>query len=88
VNDDAVFDMQRRLGVEEGLWVEPVSAAPLTALTTLLDQGDIKPDDRIICIMSGAGFKDTHLVQKEAEAVAQRETVPFDVQAIVSHVNH
>jgi len=88
VNDDEVFDMQRRLGVEEGLWVEPVSAAPLTALTTLLDQGDIKPDDRIICIMSGAGFKDTHLAQKEAEAVAQREAVPFDVQAIVSHVSH
>jgi threonine synthase len=84
VSDEAVFAMQRRLAVAEGLWVEPVSAAPLAALAELLAQGHMRADERIVCILSGAGFKDAHLADAEAQAVGQREPVTFEVEAIVA----
>ncbi|MBI1879127.1 MAG: pyridoxal-phosphate dependent enzyme [Chloroflexi bacterium] len=83
VSDEAVLVMQRRLAVDEGLWVEPVSAAPLAALADLCAQGQIQASERVVCILSGAGFKDTHLAEAEAQLIGQREAVAFDVEAIV-----
>jgi threonine synthase len=86
VSDEAVLAMQRRIGLQEGIWVEPASAAPIAALPQLLDRGDIRPDERIVCIMSGAGFKDTHLAEAEAATVGRRPPVSFDAAAIVAQV--
>jgi threonine synthase len=82
VVDEEVFAMQARIGREEGVWAEPASAAPVTALAGLLERGDIRPDETVVCIMSGAGFKDTLLAQAETEAVGARKPVPFDAEAI------
>lgn len=86
VTDEAVLAMQRRMALDEGLWIEPVSAAPLAALADLLAQGHIKAGERIVCILSGAGFKDTHLAAAEAELVGQQVPLPFDVAAIAAQV--
>jgi threonine synthase len=88
VSDEAVLAMQRRLAIEEGLWAEPVSAAPLAALAELCTQGQIQAGERIVCILSGAGFKDTHLAEAEAQAIVQQEPVPFEVEAIVEQVRN
>ena len=88
VSDEDVFEMQYRIGVEEGIWVEPVSAAPLAALAELSDQGEIEPEEQIVCILSGAGFKDTHLAETQAQAVNQQTPIPFDVEAIVAEAEH
>jgi len=84
VSDEAVFAMQRRLGIDEGIWVEPASAAPITALADLLSQGIINREDRVVCIMSGAGFKDSTLAQSEAESVGKENPAPFDAEKIAS----
>jgi threonine synthase len=68
------------------LWIEPVSAAPLAALADLLAQSQINANECIVCIMSGAGFKDTHLAEAEAELVGQQGPLPFDVAAIAAQV--
>jgi len=86
VTDEAVFDMQRRLAVEEGLWVEPVGAAPVAALPALLENGLISAEERVVCLLSGAGFKDAHLAEAEALAVSQREPVPFELDAIIDQI--
>jgi threonine synthase len=86
VQDDAVFDMQRRLATGEGLWIEPVSAVTLTVLPGLLDRGMIGADERIVCVMSGAGFKDPYLSLEQAEAVSAKTAVPHRVEAIVEAV--
>jgi threonine synthase len=83
VSDNIVFQMQKRVGVEEGLWIEPVSAVPVAALTDLLDSGVIRPEEKVVCIMSGAGFKDDKLAKEKAETVAKGEVVPFDVEVIL-----
>jgi threonine synthase len=88
VEDEAVFEMQRRLALEEGLWVEPVSAAPVAALAELLAQGQLQPEARIVCILSGAGFKDSALAEAEAQAVNRQRPAPFELEAILDQVRN
>lgn len=83
VTDDEALVMQARLGAEEGIWVEPVSAVTLAALAGLIERGEVKRDDRIVCVLSGGGFKDSHLAESEAEAVSQQAPLPFDAEAIL-----
>jgi threonine synthase len=84
VTDEEVFAMQKRIGIEEGIWVEPASAAPVAALAGLLARGEIRAGDRIVCLLSGAGFKDPHLAEAAATEVFQRQPVAFEVEAIVA----
>jgi threonine synthase len=80
VTDEEVFAMQRRLALEEGIWVEPAGAAPTAALPHLLDRGLITADERIVCILSGAGFKDTTLAAEQVQAIGQQAVTPFDAE--------
>jgi threonine synthase len=82
IEDDEALAMQARLAREEGIWVEPASAAPVAALHGLLERGEIRADDRVVCLLSGAGFKDSHLAESEAAAINQREPVAFSAAAI------
>lgn len=86
VTDEQVWDMQRRLALEEGIWVEPAGAAPVAALPTLIEQGIIHADERVVCVLSGAGFKDASLAAVQAELIGQQMTTPFDVGAVVAQI--
>jgi threonine synthase len=81
VKDEEVFDTQRQIGAEEGIWTEPAGAAPVAAISELLSIGEIHRDERIVCILSGAGFKDPHLAEAEALEISQEEPIGFDVEA-------
>jgi threonine synthase len=83
VKDEDVFAMQARLATEEGIWVEPAGAAAVAALPELMARGEINSDQRIVCIMSGAGFKDTHLAEEKARTIEQHKSVLFDIEAIL-----
>jgi threonine synthase len=87
VRDEEVIAMQARLGRAEGVWVEPASAAPVTAIPDLLGRGLIRSEERIVCIFSGAGFKDAHLAEEEAARVGESELVSFRADDIVSHAS-
>jgi threonine synthase len=86
VSDEDAFKMQRRLALEEGIWVEPAAVASVTALRSLVEQGWVKPHERVVCLLTGAGFKDSKLAEAEAEAISRQNPVPFDVNAIVAEV--
>jgi hypothetical protein len=47
-----------------------------------LARGEINADQRIVCVMSGAGFKDMHLAEDRVRAVERHESIPFDVESI------
>lgn len=86
VHDKDAFEMQRRLALEEGIWVEPAAVVSVTALRSLVEQGRLKPHERVVCLLTGAGFKDSKLAEAEAEAISRQNPVPFDVKAIVAEV--
>jgi threonine synthase len=58
VTEQQISVMQGKLAALEGLLVEPTSAAGLAGLPKLLDQGYIKPNDRVLIPLTGFGFKD------------------------------
>jgi threonine synthase len=86
ISDEAAFAMQRRLALEEGIWVEPAGAAPVAALQSLIERNLIDPDEHIVCVMSGAGFKDATLAAESADRIGQQATTPFDVSAVVAQI--
>jgi threonine synthase len=86
VSDDDAFEMQRRLAIEEGIWVEPAAVVSVTALRSLVEEGRIKPHERVVCLLTGAGFKDSTLAAAQAEALSGQNPVPFDVNSIVAEV--
>lgn len=58
VPDAQILEAQRRLGREEGLIVEPASAAGLALLIRMANRRDIAKHERIVCILTGHGLKD------------------------------
>jgi threonine synthase len=84
VDDEEVYALQRRLAETEGIWVEPAGAAAVAALERLRDQGKVAADDTIVCIMSGAGFKDSKLAAETAAAIGGQPVAPFDAEAIAA----
>jgi threonine synthase len=53
----------------------------VAAISGLLSKGEIRKNERIVCILSGAGFKDPNLAEAEALEISQREPIQFDVEA-------
>jgi threonine synthase len=86
VADEDVFAMQRRVALTEGLWIEPVSAISIAALAGLLERGKINAGEKVVCVMSGAGFKDPYLAKEQSEVIAKKLPVTNDVNAIVESI--
>lgn len=67
VTDEEILEAQRRLAQEEGVFVEPASAASLAGVMQLANQGFFKGNERVVCVLTGNGLKDPSIVQpKEA----------------------
>jgi threonine synthase len=58
VTDDEILAAQTRLAREEGLLVEPASAAGLALLTKMAADGQVHGDETIACVLTGQGLKD------------------------------
>ena len=57
VEDAEILDAVRRLG-EEGLMIEPSGAVTLAAVRRGVEQGLIGPEESVVCVLTGSGFKD------------------------------
>ncbi|MEV5572692.1 threonine synthase [Spirillospora sp. NPDC052269] len=80
---DAVTDRQilrayRMLAAEEGVFVEPASAASVAGLLQAVEQGVVEPGSRVVCTVTGNGLKDPDWAIAGAPAPT---TVKVDAQA-------
>jgi threonine synthase len=58
ITDEGVLEAQRALAREEGLYVEPSSAAALTAVMQMVDRGALDAEQTIVVVLTSAGLKD------------------------------
>ena len=64
VGDEEVWEMQRLLAREEGVFSEPAGAVALAGLAKAVKKGDVNRAQRIVCLVTGSGFKDPESVQR------------------------
>jgi len=57
VSDQEILDAKAQVGAS-GLGCEPASAASVAGAKVLAAEGVIRPDDRVVCILTGHQLKD------------------------------
>jgi threonine synthase len=82
VSDSEITDAQRSLA-EEGVGVEPASAASVAGLRKLRDRGVVDAGERAVCLTTGHLLKDPDAA---AEAGSEPEPVPNDTDAVIDHL--
>ena len=58
VDENTIADAARKLATTEGLVVEPSAAVTVGAVRTLLERGQIAPDENVLLVTTGHGLKD------------------------------
>jgi len=83
VSDEQITDAQRSLA-EEGVGVEPASAASIAGLRKLRDEGVVETDENVVCLTTGHLLKDPDAA---AAAGADPEPVPGDTDGVLGHLD-
>ncbi|MGV9171991.1 MAG: threonine synthase [Promethearchaeia archaeon] len=73
VSDNDTLKASKHLSVLEGLFAEPSSCVPIAALKDLLEEDLIKKEEKILCLLTGSGFKDI----KSIKSILQK---PLEVE--------
>jgi threonine synthase len=83
VTNDAIMYWQKKLAMEEGLYIEPASAGALAAVAQLRAAGDIKASDKVVVLLTAGGLKDP-----DATASVEDDpvTVSGDIQDIIAQL--
>lgn len=64
VSDEFVWDVQKRLAREEGIFTEPAGAVALAGALQAAKNGEISPGATIVCTVTGSGFKDIAAIDR------------------------
>jgi threonine synthase len=70
VSDEEVFAAQRLLARDSGILVEPAGATALAGAIADARSGRLRPDDELVVLGTGAGFKDGHALARLADGSA------------------
>jgi threonine synthase len=70
VPDEATYAAQADLAAREGIFAEPAAAITLAALRADLASGRLRGGERVVCLLTGVGFKDAGALQRMAEGRA------------------
>jgi len=58
ITDEGIFEAQRALASEEGLYAEPSAVVGLTAVMQLARGGKLDPDQVVVVVLTSGGLKD------------------------------
>ncbi len=81
VSDKEILAAWRYLAAEEGLFVEPASAASLAGVWRWLKEGRLEPETRVVLTLTGHGLKDPGTAEKSAQLPAP---VPATLEAVAA----
>jgi threonine synthase len=80
VTDEEILKAHRILSAEEGVFVEPASAAGVAGILKLAQAGRLEAGKRIVITVTGHGLKDPEWAVKAAPPLP--DVVPADVTAV------
>jgi threonine synthase len=83
VSDGDILDAYRLLAREEGVFVEPASAASVAGLLRAAADGLIERDETIVCTLTGHGLKDPNRAIAEVETGA---AIDISVDAVMEEL--
>jgi len=70
IADEITYQAQAELANREGLFVEPAAAITWAAVKADLAAGRLTGAEKVVCVLTGIGFKDSKAVQRMAENVS------------------
>ena len=83
VTDKQILDTYRLLARDEGVFVEPASAASVAGLLMASAEGTLAPGQTVVCTVTGNGLKDP---QWAVAGAPQPRTVAVDVDAAAAEL--
>ena len=76
VTDADILAAQRDIARLEGIFCEPASAAGVAGVRRLAAEGRIEPEERVVCILTGAGLKDPETPRPALAAAIDSAATP------------
>ncbi|MDD5747930.1 MAG: threonine synthase [Actinomycetota bacterium] len=67
LSDEEILDAYHLLACEEGVFVEPASAASVAGLMKYCSLSKVTPKKRAVCVLTGHGLKDPERAVRESE---------------------
>ncbi len=67
VSDEEILQAQRMLAEEEGIFVEPASAASFAGVLKKSEEGFFTGRETVVCVLTGHGLKDPDIAIKQGE---------------------
>jgi threonine synthase len=83
VTDREILEAYRRLAREEGLFVEPASAASVAGVLKLGKRGYFRRGSLVVCVLTGHGLKDP---ERAVQTAATPKTVPPRLGTILQEI--
>ena len=80
-SDKETLAMQKLLASTEGLYAEASSVTSLVALAKLASEGKIKPQDKVVAVLTSTGLKDPATTQKQLPAVPEIQPTMEELRA-------
>ena len=75
VTDEEAVVAQQELGRKEGLYVEPSTGACLAGVNKLLESGRVDPQDIVVVLVSGSGFRETFVTMERRPLMKHSTTL-------------
>jgi threonine synthase len=63
VSDSEILAAELQIAKLEGVFAEPASSATITALEKLVEKGEIRSGESVLCLITGSGLKATDVLQ-------------------------
>jgi threonine synthase len=82
VEDEAIWAAQRELAAVEGIYAEPAGATALAGLRAEAGSGRIAAAERVVCLVTGHGFKDAGAVEIAAAGNPLRSVTAAELSAL------
>lgn len=77
ISDERIWECQKRLAREEGVFSEPAGAVALAGALEAARRGEVGSEEHVVCLVTGTGFKDADSIER-LNAAAEVPLIGYD----------